>query len=64
MPTLLIWGDRDRMFPKQYALAYQQLIPGAALTMIAKCGHVPHVEKPDAFVAAIESFLGAHKKAA
>jgi pimeloyl-ACP methyl ester carboxylesterase len=64
VPTLLIWGDHDRMFPKEFALAYQKAIPGAKLVMIPKCGHVPQVEKPDEFIAALEDFLGARKKAA
>jgi len=64
VPTLLIWGDHDRMFPKKHATTYQRLIPGAKLVLIPQCGHVPQIEKPDAFVAAIEAFLGAHKAAA
>ena len=29
VPTLLVWGDDDRLFPKDYAFAYQRLIPGS-----------------------------------
>src|SRR5262249_20311747 len=29
VPTLLVWGDHDRLFPKDYAFAFQRLIPGA-----------------------------------
>jgi pimeloyl-ACP methyl ester carboxylesterase len=64
VPTLLIWGDTDRMFPKEHALAFQKAITGAKLVMIPECGHVPQIEKPGAFVAALESFLGVRKKAA
>ena len=64
VPTLLIWGDHDRMFPKEHALAYQKAIPGAKVVIVPECGHVPQIEKPDAFVAALETFLGARKKAA
>ena len=64
VPTLLIWGDHDRAFPKEYALAYQKAISGAKLVLVPECGHVPQIEKPDAFVAALESFLGVRKKAA
>ena len=64
VPTLLIWGDHDRAFPKEYALAYQKAIPGAKLVIVPECGHVPQIEKPDAFVAALEGFLGARKIAA
>ena len=63
VPTLLIWGDHDRMFPKEHALAYQRSIPGAKMLIVPECGHVPHIEKPDAFVAALEAFLGARKAA-
>jgi pimeloyl-ACP methyl ester carboxylesterase len=64
VPTLLIWGDTDRMFPKEHAVAFQKAISGAKLVMIPKCGHVPQIEKPDEFIAALESFIGARKKAA
>jgi pimeloyl-ACP methyl ester carboxylesterase len=64
VPTLLIWGDHDRAFPKEYGLAYQKAIPGAKLVLIPDCGHVPQIEKPDAFVAALEGFLGPRKIAA
>lgn len=64
VPTLLLWGDTDRAFPKEHALAYQRAIPGAKLVIIPKCGHVPQIEQPDAFVAALQSFIGARQKAA
>jgi pimeloyl-ACP methyl ester carboxylesterase len=64
VPTLLIWGDHDRMFPKEHALAYQKAIPGAKVVIVPECGHVPQIEKPEAFVAALETFLGVRKKAA
>jgi len=62
VPTLLIWGDTDRLFPKEHALAFQQAIAGAKLVMIPKCGHVPQIEQPDAFVAALESFIGSRRR--
>jgi len=61
VPTLLIWGDTDRLFPKEHALAYQQAIAGAKLVIIPKCGHVPQIEQPDAFVAALESFISSRR---
>ncbi len=57
VPTLLIWGDHDRMFPKEYAFAFQKLIPGAKAAIVPQCGHVPQVEKPDVFAAEIENFI-------
>jgi pimeloyl-ACP methyl ester carboxylesterase len=32
--------------------------------MVPKCGHVPQIEKPDEFAAALESFISARKQAA
>jgi pimeloyl-ACP methyl ester carboxylesterase len=64
VPTLVIWGDHDKSFPKEHALAYQKAIPGAQLVMMPKCGHVPQIEKPDEFVSALENFISARKQAA
>jgi pimeloyl-ACP methyl ester carboxylesterase len=64
VPALLVWGDHDRLFPLQHAHAFAKAIPGAKLVVIPKCGHVPQIEKPEEFVAALESFLAARKKAA
>lgn len=64
VPTLLLWGDHDRMFPQEHALVYQQAIPGAKLVIVPQCGHLPHIEKPDAFAAEIEAFCGAQQIAA
>jgi pimeloyl-ACP methyl ester carboxylesterase len=58
LPTLLVWGENDRLFPPAYAVAYQQLIPGAKTVILPHCGHLPHVEQGDAFVAELQSFIG------
>jgi pimeloyl-ACP methyl ester carboxylesterase len=63
IPTLLVWGDTDRAFPKEHGLAYEKAIPGAKLVIIPDCGHVPQIEQPDAFIAALESFIGAQRPA-
>jgi pimeloyl-ACP methyl ester carboxylesterase len=36
------------------------LIPGAVLRTIPDCGHLPQIEKADAFVAAIAGFIAEH----
>jgi len=64
VPTLLIWGEHDRLFPKDYAFAYQRLIPGSKVVIIPDCGHLPEVEKADVFAAELESFIGAMRIAA
>jgi pimeloyl-ACP methyl ester carboxylesterase len=64
VPTHIIWGANDRLYPKDYAYAYQRLIPGSAVTVIPDCGHIPQVEQRKAFVAALEGFLETRKVAA
>ena len=48
VPTLLVWGANDRMFPPEYAHAYQRLIPGSKVVIIPDCGHVPQIEQRQA----------------
>ena len=43
-PTLIVWGDQDRIIPPVYGPAFAKLIPGATLKTLAHCGHLPHVE--------------------
>jgi pimeloyl-ACP methyl ester carboxylesterase len=64
LPTLLIWGAEDRLFPPAYAEAFRGLIPGANVVVLPQCGHLPQVEQGDAFAEALESFLGAKRIAA
>lgn len=64
VPTLIFWGAHDRLFPMDYAVVYQQLIPGAKAVVVPECGHLPHVEKGDEFAAELEAFIGATRVAA
>lgn len=64
LPTLLVWGENDRLFPPPYAFAFQKLIPGSKAVVFPGCGHLPHVEQGDAFAAELESFIGAMRIAA
>jgi len=58
VPTLLVWGDDDRLVPLPHGPAYAALIPGARLHVIDRCGHVPHVERADEFVKAVAGHIG------
>ena len=55
-PTLLLWGDHDKLVPPAYGEAYRAHIPGAELKLIKDCGHLPMFEKEAEFVEAISSF--------
>ena len=56
VPTLLLWGDHDKIIPAGYGPAFRDLIPGARLEVFANCGHVPHIEYADEWVRKIADF--------
>lgn len=57
VPTLVVWGDRDKVFPPQYGEEYHRLIEGSRLAVLPGCGHIPQVEKADAFVDLFTRFV-------
>lgn len=57
VPTLILWGDQDRLFPRPYAEAFGELIPGSKVVVFEECGHLPHIEKEDAFIAEVTRFI-------
>jgi pimeloyl-ACP methyl ester carboxylesterase len=56
--TLLVWGAQDRLIVPAYAKQWQSLLPRARLETIDGAGHMLPYEQPDAFVQAIQKFLG------
>jgi pimeloyl-ACP methyl ester carboxylesterase len=58
-PTLLAWGEHDRLAPLACAEAWRKKIPGARLVTFAHSGHVPHLEEAAAVAAAVTEFCGA-----
>jgi 2-hydroxy-6-oxonona-2,4-dienedioate hydrolase len=48
-PTLIIWGENDRVIPIQYSHGFRQAIPNNKFVVIPMCGHAPHYETPDIF---------------
>jgi pimeloyl-ACP methyl ester carboxylesterase len=57
LPTLLVWGERDPLVPAELAEEWRRAIPHARLVLIPRTGHVPMLERPQAFAAALEEFL-------
>jgi pimeloyl-ACP methyl ester carboxylesterase len=58
-PTLLLWGEQDRMIPFTNAADYVQAIPDAKLVALAGLGHLPQEEAPERSLAAVRAFLEA-----
>ena len=60
IPTLVIWGDSDKLIPEVYGPAYRDLIGGSKLEVLPNTGHLPHVEKSrEVATSLIKFFKGA-----
>ena len=58
LPTLILWGGRDRLIPPAVAQVFKRDIPGSELVMFDDLGHVPHEEQPQRTVQPVLAFLG------
>lgn len=56
VPTLIVWGDDDRVFPSPVALAGAARIRGSRLKMFP-LGHCPHLEAPGLILRELDAFL-------
>jgi pimeloyl-ACP methyl ester carboxylesterase len=56
-PTLLIWGEDDRLLPARIAAEWQRVLPGSRLVRL-RCGHVPMWEAPGELASHLLDFLG------
>ncbi|MBW7932112.1 MAG: alpha/beta hydrolase [Gemmatimonadaceae bacterium] len=59
VPTLILWGERDRLIPPDNAARFGRDIAGSRVVMYPTLGHVPHEEDPAATLVAVREFLGA-----
>jgi pimeloyl-ACP methyl ester carboxylesterase len=57
-PTLIVWGNADRIIDQAYAPEFASRIAGAKVAMIDKAGHLPHLEQPEAVAKAVQEFVG------
>jgi pimeloyl-ACP methyl ester carboxylesterase len=62
-PTLVAWGDGDRLFAAASAERLRDDIAGSELHLIPGCGHAPHEEQPAALVRQLAPFLTADGEA-
>jgi pimeloyl-ACP methyl ester carboxylesterase len=57
LPTLLIWGEQDRIIPVAHGYAAHEAVPGSRLEVLPGVGHFPHVESPTAVVDILDDFI-------
>jgi pimeloyl-ACP methyl ester carboxylesterase len=60
VPTLVLWGQSDRVVDPDYGRAYAAAIPGARYQPIQHSGHLPQLETPALALAAIWDFADQH----
>lgn len=57
MPTLIIWGENDAIFPIAHARNAIKRLRNGQLEMIPQCGHLAPVEQPERCAAVLRDFL-------
>jgi pimeloyl-ACP methyl ester carboxylesterase len=53
LPTLVIWGGRDRVVSPRYGELLRDALPDGRLLLLPEAGHVPMCEQPDAVAEAV-----------
>ena len=59
VPTVIVWGESDRLVPVEHGRAYHAGIAGSQLIILPECGHTPPFEKPEETVRHLEEFFQA-----
>ncbi|SMF81209.1 alpha/beta fold hydrolase [Pseudobacteriovorax antillogorgiicola] len=57
IPTHIIWGEKDAIFPADYGKEAHRLIPGSTLNILSDIGHSPQYESPKQVAKLIRGFL-------
>jgi pimeloyl-ACP methyl ester carboxylesterase len=62
VPTLVLWGDSDRIVDPDYGQAFAAAIPGARFEVLPKTGHMPQMETPEQTIDAVWDFADQHTR--
>src|ERR1700730_2523050 len=57
MPTLVIWGRHDHIFPASHAESAKDKLPSGRVVIFDNCGHTPQMEEPERFNRLVLDFL-------
>ena len=57
LPTLIVWGQEDRITPPGVAQEFKEHLDNAQLVFLDRCGHSPPIEQPQAFSRILRDFL-------
>jgi pimeloyl-ACP methyl ester carboxylesterase len=61
IPTLVLWGESDRIVDAAYGRAFSELVSGSRFQLIEKAGHHPHLESPGPCAQRILAFIDGSK---
>jgi len=56
-PTLLVWGEHDRLVPRVYAEEFARRLQHTRTEIVEGAGHAPHLEQPEATARLVQLFL-------
>ena len=58
VPVLLVWGERDTVFPlEEYGKPLRETLPRAKLRIVKQAGHGAYLDKPDEFNELLLEFI-------
>jgi pimeloyl-ACP methyl ester carboxylesterase len=57
VPTMVVWGERDRTIPVADGRAAHEAIPHSRFETLPKAAHFPHLEDPEGLAAVLRDFL-------
>ncbi len=61
IPTLVLFGTRDRVIPPEMGRHYRELMPNCHLILVYDAGHAIGAERPEAFAEVVSDFLDRHE---
>jgi pimeloyl-ACP methyl ester carboxylesterase len=57
MPTLIVWGERDRTIPLEHGLQAERSVPNCRFETLPGAAHFPNLEDPEGLAAVLGDFL-------
>jgi pimeloyl-ACP methyl ester carboxylesterase len=57
VPTLIVWGERDRTIPLEHGRLAHEAIAGSRFATLPRAAHFPHLEDPDGLAHVLADFL-------
>lgn len=64
VPSLVVWGERDRMIPVKHGRQAHALMPNSRFEVFEGAGHFPFNDDPERFVALLDDFISTTEPAA